>query len=58
MTEIANWRKSSRSSGTNGSCVEVGTKDAVVAVRDTKHRASGQLEFSRTEWTTFVSSII
>lgn len=33
------WRKSSRSGGNNGNCVEVGFGDTARAVRDTKEAA-------------------
>ena len=39
------WRKSSRSTaeGNNGNCVEVAFADRVVAVRDSKNPAAGNL---------------
>lgn len=57
MTEVTNWRKSSRSNGTNGSCVEVGTKNTVMAVRDSKDRAGAHLEFDQSVWSAFVASL-
>lgn len=57
MTKISNWRKSTRSNGSNGSCVEVGTTTSVVAVRDTKDRAGGQIEFSRSDWSAFTGTL-
>ena len=35
--QITNWRKSTRS-GNQANCVEVGSADAVVGVRDSKDR--------------------
>jgi hypothetical protein len=52
----AMWFKSSRSSG-NGACVEVAFVDDGVAVRDTKNRDGGHLEFTRTEWTAFLGGV-
>jgi Domain of unknown function (DUF397) len=52
----ASWYKSS-ASGYNGNCVEVShLRDGLVAVRDTKDRASGPaLIFTRPEWDAFLS---
>ena len=61
-SEFGNWRKSSRSSGNNGNCVEVGfTIDGGAAgVRDTKeahdpHRSV--LAFGATQWAGFLGSV-
>lgn len=54
---IHNWRKSSYSSGGNGSCVEVGANLDTIAVRDTKDRTGGDLRFGRADWTAFVSRL-
>lgn len=52
-----NWRKSSFS-GANGDCVEVGSGEAVVAVRDTKdHGAGPVLTFGPGAWTAFTASL-
>ncbi len=50
----ARWFKSSRSSG-NGQCVEVAVQPDGVAVRDTKNREAGHLEFTLDEWNAFIS---
>jgi hypothetical protein len=50
----ARWFKSSRSSG-NGQCVEVAIQPDGVAVRDTKNREAGHLEFTPDEWNAFIS---
>jgi len=52
----ATWRTSSRSSG-NGQCVEVAITPDGVAVRDTKNRAGGHLEFTHAEWTALVGGV-
>jgi hypothetical protein len=49
----AQWFKSSRSSGT-GQCVEVAIQADGVAVRDTKNRDAGHLEFTPEEWKAFI----
>lgn len=50
------WRKSSYSGGDNN-CVEVGTADAGVAVRDTKDLPGGALQFSASAWQAFTEGI-
>jgi hypothetical protein len=51
------WRKSTRSSGNGGSCVEVADNlPCVVLVRDTKDRAGGTLVFDPEAWRSFVSA--
>ncbi|QGN47947.1 DUF397 domain-containing protein [Micromonospora sp. WMMC415] len=52
---IPRWRKSSRSGGNGGSCVEVADNlPDVVLVRDTKDRDGGTLTFSPSSWRSFV----
>ncbi|MEU1755686.1 DUF397 domain-containing protein [Micromonospora matsumotoense] len=49
------WRKSTRSGGNGGSCVEVADNlPGRVLVRDTKDRDGGTLHFDRRDWTAFV----
>lgn len=43
----ATWRKSSRSSGNGGNCVELADLGAVVGVRDSKDPDGGHLDVSR-----------
>ncbi|TCB99738.1 DUF397 domain-containing protein [Micromonospora zingiberis] len=51
----ARWRKSTRSSGNGGACVEVADNlPGVVLVRDTKDRDGGTLTFTPASWTSFV----
>lgn len=54
----AEWRKSSRSSGNGGQCVEVATNlPGVVAVRDSKDPDGPKLLFSPAEWQAFVNGL-
>ncbi|MFI5929853.1 DUF397 domain-containing protein [Micromonospora sp. NPDC051543] len=51
----AQWRKSTRSSGNGGDCVEVADNlPGVVLVRDTKDRDGGTLTFGPTQWQRFI----
>lgn len=53
---INEWRTAALCS--NSGCVEVGTGDAVVGVRDSKQGdASPVLEFSATAWRSFIGSL-
>jgi hypothetical protein len=52
------WRKSTRSDGNGGNCVEVaGNLSGIVAVRDSKDRSGPALIFTRDEWTAFVGGV-
>jgi hypothetical protein len=52
------WRKSSRSGGNGGNCVEVATNlPGVVAVRDSKNRSGPVLSFTPTEWQAFLGGV-
>jgi hypothetical protein len=52
----AQWRKSTKSGGNGGNCVEVADNLAgVVLVRDTKNRDGGTLTFSPASWRGFVA---
>lgn len=54
MTE-PRWRKSSRSSGNQGNCVEVADNiPGTVLVRDSKDKAGPVLTFGPSAWSTFV----
>lgn len=49
------WRKSSFSSGTDGSaCVEVAVTLDAVAIRDSKNAAGPRLEFPLPHWQQFL----
>ncbi|MEQ4302882.1 DUF397 domain-containing protein [Plantactinospora sp. B6F1] len=60
MTNLtgAQWRKSSRSNGSGGQCVEVvDNLPGVVGVRDSKDTSGPILIFTPTVWRRFVTSI-
>ncbi|MFI5837540.1 DUF397 domain-containing protein [Micromonospora sp. NPDC051300] len=49
------WRKSTRSGGNGGACVEVADNlPGVVLVRDTKDRDGGTLRVDAASWRSFV----
>jgi len=57
MSDLAGaiWRKSSRSNGAGGECVEVADNlPSRVLVRDTKNRDGGTLTFAPVAWRAFV----
>ena len=52
----ATWRKSTRSSGNSGNCVEVADNlPGVVWVRDSKDRQGPMLAFTPSSWAAFVA---
>lgn len=52
------WRKSTRSSGNGGACVEVGNQAAhCVLVRDTTDRDGRALVFTANAWLEFTSKL-
>lgn len=54
----AEWRKSTRSNGSGGNCVEVaGNLPGVVAVRDSKDPAGPVLTFGPDAWRAFVTRL-
>jgi hypothetical protein len=54
----AQWRKSSRSGGNGGNCVEVaGDAGGLVGVRDSKDAAGPVLAFAPRSWTAFVAGV-
>ncbi|MEW2328548.1 DUF397 domain-containing protein [Micromonospora chersina] len=54
----ARWRKSTRSSGQGGNCVEVaGNLSGVVAVRDSKDPTGPVLAFAPQAWRAFVTRV-
>ncbi|WP_446215162.1 DUF397 domain-containing protein [Micromonospora sp. IBHARD004] len=58
MTDLtgAVWRKSTRSGGNGGECVEVATNlPGIVAVRDSKDQLGAVLAFMPAAWTSFVA---
>ena len=53
----AHWRKSTRSGGNGGDCVEVADNlPGVVAVRDSKDPHGPTLTFTPTAWTSFIAA--
>ncbi|WP_329109128.1 DUF397 domain-containing protein [Micromonospora sp. NBC_01699] len=51
----ARWRKSTRSNGTGGDCVEVADNlPGIVGVRDSKNRDGGTLTFGPEAWRAFL----
>ncbi|HUY47720.1 MAG TPA: DUF397 domain-containing protein [Streptosporangiaceae bacterium] len=56
-TEYTGWRKSAHSNS-SANCVEVGTADRMVGVRDSKQHGRGPiLEFSTAQWAAFVAGV-
>lgn len=54
----ARWRKSTRSSGNGGACVEVADNlPGVVGVRDSKDPTGPALVFAPTAWRAFVAHL-
>jgi hypothetical protein len=51
------WRKSTRSSGNGGACVEVGTNARAVLVRDTTNRNGATLTFGSEAWQGFITGL-
>lgn len=59
MTDLtrAKWRKSSRSNGSNGACVELACGPVVRAVRDSKNPSGDLLVFGQAELVGFLSEV-
>jgi hypothetical protein len=53
----ADWRRSTRSGNTGGSCVEVAEVAGMVAVRDSKDPSGPAYLFGRQQWATFVQAV-
>lgn len=54
--EPAKWRKSSRSGGEGGACVEVARVAGGVGVRDSKDVRGGVLVFGAAAWSSFLAA--
>jgi hypothetical protein len=55
----ATWRKSSRSQGAGGDCVEVAMVPGFVGVRDSKQDGEGPiLVFTPSEWGAFIAGAV
>jgi hypothetical protein len=55
--DSATWRKSTKSGGNGGSCVEVADAASVVLVRDTTNREGGMLTFTAKAWRAFADGL-
>jgi hypothetical protein len=51
------WRKSSRSDEAHTACVEVGSGNGIIGVRDTKDRSAGTLLFDAAVWAKFAKMV-
>lgn len=51
------WRKSSRSGGNGGQCVEIATLSDAIAVRDSKDPAGPALLFRTESWRAFAAGV-
>lgn len=59
LIDAPHWRKSSRSNGTGGDCVEVADNlPGRVLVRDSKDPAGPVLTFGPDTWRTFVAGAV
>ncbi|GAA3770950.1 hypothetical protein GCM10022225_67560 [Plantactinospora mayteni] len=60
MTDLtgARWRKSTRSGGNGGNCVEIADNlPGIVGIRDTKDPGGPTLTFDPSDWTVFVTAL-
>jgi len=51
------WRKSSRSGGNGGACVEVGQLGSSVLVRDSNTDDTPELPFGHAAWKAFLATL-
>lgn len=51
------WRKSSRSGGNGGGCVEVATTPEQVLIRDSKDRSGPVLTVPAAAWRSFLATL-
>lgn len=51
----ATWRKSSRSNGAGGACVEVASLETRVGIRDSKAPDAGHLTLAPDTWAAFMA---
>ncbi|TDD93009.1 DUF397 domain-containing protein [Actinomadura rubrisoli] len=56
-TSFAKWRKSSRSGGSSGQCVEVAEAAALVGIRDSKNSQAGHLAVDRAAFAVLVARV-
>jgi Domain of unknown function (DUF397) len=57
MPRVIRWRRSSQSTGADGTCVEVACDGATIVVRDSKDPTGPVLRFSAAEWRAFVLGV-
>ncbi|GAB3282133.1 DUF397 domain-containing protein [Parasphingorhabdus pacifica] len=57
VERVIHWKKSSRSGGSGGNCVEVGRVVGGAAVRDTKDRAAGHVTATGAQWSSFLVAL-
>lgn len=55
--EALNWRKSTRSNGSGGDCVEIAETRKTIFVRDSKDPSGPWLSFERSAWRAFVDEL-
>jgi Domain of unknown function (DUF397) len=55
--DSSEFRKSSFSPPSNGGCVEVASREDVVAIRESKDPDGTVLEFSKRDWDLFVKGV-
>jgi len=54
----AEWRKSARSGGTGGNCVEIATNlPGVIAVRDSKNPDGPVITLTTAQWRSFATGV-
>lgn len=51
------WRKSSRSNGNSGNCVEFAVVDGMIGLRDSKNPDGPVLIFTPQEWEAFTDGV-
>ena len=56
VTSVA-WRTSSYSGSNGGTCIEVGTANSAVAVRDSRDQDGPQLAFPADTWQAFTTQL-
>jgi hypothetical protein len=57
MFDSTAWKKSSRSDGQGGQCVEVALTPVLVGVRDSKDRDGAVLAFGSGDWASFLDGV-
>jgi hypothetical protein len=55
--ETLTWRKASRSTANGGNCVEVARTRGTIITRDSKNPHGPTLQFTPTQWRTFLTSL-